>query len=298
MPDNLIRGKQLYKPDVTGIVQEVIDSNQFQLTYQGGTGININNISAISISGTTINFFASAISGDGTGYFSDLFVDGQSVLTAGTAVSATTLSNTGAALNNYINDLSGLAVLKYGDQPVTGSKTFVNNQIFSGSIGVSGTGIFSRLLVGSTPVRLSGQFTDSILFCQHGSTTISQNTTYYIGQFGDLGISTTKDKTFRVPVTGKIKAYSANIYTAGTKPVTTYNVTLGIFDVTNNASAGTLDTLTSTTIYNLTYTGFSNNVLPPITLTPDKYYSISLAVGALGATNATAVRGSYNLYIE
>jgi hypothetical protein len=49
------------------------------------------------------------------------------------------LNSSGTNLNNIINSLSGVAVLTYGNQNITGNKTFINN------LEVQGTGIFNAL---------------------------------------------------------------------------------------------------------------------------------------------------------
>jgi len=176
MPQNLIKVKQLEQSELTGLMQNVIDSNQYMLNFgAAGTGVNINNISSINLSGVAINFINSTITGGATGYFSNLFINGQSIVTGSAAATLERLNDTGnllygyiqqlsgdfdtsgailnsyinalsgdfnetgAILNNYINNLSGYSVLTYGDQSITGIKTFVSN------INVSGTGIFNAL---------------------------------------------------------------------------------------------------------------------------------------------------------
>jgi hypothetical protein len=58
---------------------------------------------------------------------------------------------TGSTLNNKINSLSGVSVLTFGDQFISGNKTFVNN------INVSGIGIFNALDLNNIDVlSLSG----------------------------------------------------------------------------------------------------------------------------------------------
>ena len=79
MPQNLIRLKQLEQSELTGLMQNVISSNQYTITY-GGTGININS-GSLNLSGVGVNFIDSIVSGGATGYFSNLFVNGQTVLT-------------------------------------------------------------------------------------------------------------------------------------------------------------------------------------------------------------------------
>lgn len=169
----------------------------------------------------------------------------------------------------------------------------------TGNINITGSVNTSQLTVNSTPVALSGQFINSILVCTHASSTISQNQTYYIAQVFDAGASTSRDKCFRVPVSGKVKAYNINTYNAGgTKPTTTYNVNYGIHDVVANTSLGNFAALSNTTIFNVTFTGLAGTVNPPIQLQPDKFYAVSIAVGGMGATNATATRNTINLYLE
>lgn len=169
MANNLIRVKQLDQPELSGLVQNVIESNEFTLTY-GGTGININNVGLITISGTDINFINGNIniSGDltlnGTILNSGIRLANMNDLTATGSVLYTYINQlsgdfdtsgailnsyinnlsgdfnqTGALLNNYINDLSGVSVLRYGNQTISGVKTFVD------SINVSGTGIFNSV---------------------------------------------------------------------------------------------------------------------------------------------------------
>lgn len=169
MANNLIRVKQLDQPELSGLVQNVIESNEFTLTY-GGTGININNVGLITISGTDINFINGNIniSGDltlnGTILNSGIRLANMNDLTATGSVLYTYINQlsgdfdtsgailnsyinnlsgdfnqTGAILNNYINNLSGVSVLKYGNQTISGVKTFLDN------INFSGTGIFNSL---------------------------------------------------------------------------------------------------------------------------------------------------------
>ena len=78
----------------------------------------------------------------GSGNFtSGLFVNGNAVLTGSSTLYATTvnLASTGSTLNNKINSLSGVSVLTFGNQNISGVKTFFNN------VRVSGSGIFNAL---------------------------------------------------------------------------------------------------------------------------------------------------------
>ena len=79
----------------------------------------------------------------GSGNFtSGLFVNGNAVLTGVDLSSYATTVNlitTGSTLDTKINILSGSSVLLYGDQNISGNKTFINN------ITVSGTGTFNAI---------------------------------------------------------------------------------------------------------------------------------------------------------
>lgn len=55
MPENLIRLKQLNQPEITGLFQNIISSNSYALTYNGGTGLNIGNVAEINLNNLNIN---------------------------------------------------------------------------------------------------------------------------------------------------------------------------------------------------------------------------------------------------
>ena len=71
------------------------------------------------------------ISGGNLRVDGNIYISGNQVLTGSFA----TIAN----LDNKINALSGVSVLTFGDQIISGNKTFVNN------IGVSGTGVFNAI---------------------------------------------------------------------------------------------------------------------------------------------------------
>jgi hypothetical protein len=78
----------------------------------------------------------------GSGNFtSGLFVNGNAVLT-GVNLSpyATTvnLASTGSTLDTKINNLSGVSVLRFGDQTISGVKTFIGNHNISGNLNITG----------------------------------------------------------------------------------------------------------------------------------------------------------------
>ena len=88
------------------------------------------------ISGNTFTVYGSG------NFINGLFVSGVAVLTGVDLSSSATVVNlfaTGSALNNKINSLSGVSVLTFGNQIISGDKTFLNN------IKVSGSGIFNAL---------------------------------------------------------------------------------------------------------------------------------------------------------
>ena len=61
MAENLIRLKQLNQSEITGLVQNVISSNSYALTQNGGTGVNINNVGGINLNNLYINISGSKI---------------------------------------------------------------------------------------------------------------------------------------------------------------------------------------------------------------------------------------------
>ena len=77
----------------------------------------------------------------GSGNFtSGLFVNSSPVLTGSSNLYATSvnLASTGSTLDSKINNLSGVSVLTFGDQTISGVKTFIGNHIISGNTTVSG----------------------------------------------------------------------------------------------------------------------------------------------------------------
>ena len=78
----------------------------------------------------------------GSGNFtSGLFVNSSPVLTGSSTLYATTvnLASTGSTLDNKINNLSGFSVLRFGDQTISGVKTFIGNHNISGDTTISGS---------------------------------------------------------------------------------------------------------------------------------------------------------------
>ena len=88
------------------------------------------------ISGNTFTIYGSG------NFTSGLFVNGNPVLTGVDLSSYATIANlalTGSTLDTKINNLSGVSVLTFGDQNISGNKNFLNN------ISVSGTGFFNAI---------------------------------------------------------------------------------------------------------------------------------------------------------
>lgn len=134
MAENFIRAKQINQSDLSGFVQNVIDSNEYEITY-GGTGININNVAQINLSGVQLNLTDSPI-------ISNLNVSGD-LTVAGTikyneVIDITTTGNisgyTGYFQGLYANNL----VYNTGDQTISGVKTFNSTGIFLDDVNITG----------------------------------------------------------------------------------------------------------------------------------------------------------------
>jgi len=129
MANNLIRGKQLYQPDISGLVQNVITSNEYELTYNGGTGLTITDIGKISITGSQINLFNNSIDFSGSALsnlsnidlsnIDNLFLSGVDIMiTNGLVISDNSISAPNLVYN-------------VNNQIISGVKTFINSGIFS-----------------------------------------------------------------------------------------------------------------------------------------------------------------------
>jgi hypothetical protein len=157
MAENLIRLKQLNQSEITGLVQDVISSNSYALTQNGGTGLNINNVGGINlnnlyinISGSKINFQNDDINlayqfPSSTGIRRHLPFGFQSM--------ATTTPNSGfityhpflirkkipklnlsVDLFSYINDTTIKLGIYSGNNGYEGAKLFWSGSIFFGSL--------------------------------------------------------------------------------------------------------------------------------------------------------------------
>jgi len=103
---------------------------------------NYATIANLASTGSTLNSNINSLSGLFTGYTGALDA---------TFASDIQLANTGSNLDTKINNLSGVTVLTYGNQNITGNKTFIND------INVSGSGIFNALDLNNIDVlSLSG----------------------------------------------------------------------------------------------------------------------------------------------
>jgi hypothetical protein len=144
MADNLIRSKQINQADLSGSVQNVIASNQFQLNY-GGTGININNIGQITISGTDIYLIDSVFNVSGTGVFNALDLNNIDTLSLSgvdiniisgnvTLTNRPTVNGTGVLLSGESSagtlTLPTTIVYTTGNQTISGIKTFAQTGSF------------------------------------------------------------------------------------------------------------------------------------------------------------------------
>jgi hypothetical protein len=162
MAQNLIRGKQINQSDLTGVVQNVIDANEFSLNYNGGTGFNIDSVASINISGTTLNIYDTPVNItddfnlSGLGYFSNALNLNNIDSVVFSGVDINVIGGTVTANNIIYNT---------GDQTISGIKTFT-----------------SRLTVNGTGVLLSG---DTIFFVATG-----ENVVYTSGNQTISGIKT------------------------------------------------------------------------------------------------------------
>jgi photosystem II stability/assembly factor-like uncharacterized protein len=94
--------------------------------YVTGANATFASITNLASTGSTLDTKINTLSG---------YVTGANV----TFASITNLASTGSTLDTKINNLSGVSVLTFGDQNISGNKTFLNN------IRVSGTGIFNAV---------------------------------------------------------------------------------------------------------------------------------------------------------
>jgi hypothetical protein len=231
MANNLIRVKQLDQTELSGLVQNVIQSNEYTVTI-GGTGININNVGLITISGTDINFidgninissglYVSNISGY-TGQFQALFVKGQPV-TTGSFATASTVFETGKNLYNYINALSGTlsnsgsVLYGYitqlsGDFDTSGSilNSYINN--LSGDFNETGAFLYNYIQALSGTLSLSGAIlNDRILNLSGDFNQTGALLNTYINNLSGVSVLRYGDQT----VSG-VKTFSNNIQVSGT----------------------------------------------------------------------------------
>lgn len=159
MAQNLIRARQINQSDLTGVVQGVIDANEFSLNYNGGTGFNIDSVAAINISGTTLNIYDTPIniSDDfnlsGLGYFNNALnlnnID--SVVFSGVDINIIkgTISADNIIYNTGNQTVSGNVVVASGiyAQYVYGTGVYGANLVYNtGDQNISGTKIFKNFI--------------------------------------------------------------------------------------------------------------------------------------------------------
>jgi hypothetical protein len=163
MADNLIRTKQINQADLSGAVVNVIESNQYQLTY-GGTGININDVGLITISGTDIYLLNSTLNVSGTGIFNAL--DLNNIDTLNLSGVSVTINAADVTLGNNLNVSGNLTVggaVQYGLIAITGN--------LSGSTGTFTTFFANNLVYKTGSQNISGMktFFDSGVFSLSGA---------------------------------------------------------------------------------------------------------------------------------
>ena len=180
MAQNLIRGKQINQSDLTGVVQNVIDANEFSLNYNGGTGFNIDSVASINISGTTLNIYDTPVNItddfnlSGLGYFSNalnlnnidsvVFSGVDINVIGGTVTADNIIYNTGTqTVSGNVVVASGIyaeavyannLVYNTGTQNIYGTKTFRNNIFYivtSGETISISSGSMIRVPFGAPP---------------------------------------------------------------------------------------------------------------------------------------------------
>lgn len=130
MAENFIRVKQINQSDLSGFIVNLVSTGVETVTTVFQTGQNLVYTSGNqTISG--IKDFISRPTLSGTGF-----------LLSGEGVTLSLLQQSGQALDNKINSLSGSSVLLYANQTISGNKTFIESGIFS--------------LSGAVPLNLSG----------------------------------------------------------------------------------------------------------------------------------------------
>jgi hypothetical protein len=118
MADNFIRVKQINQSELSGVVQNVINSNQYTITYNGGTGLSINNLSQINLSGVQLNILGPRPTVNGTG----ILLSGEVAGGGGT--------------------ITGAVVYLTGNQTISGTKIFDSLRIEpSSKVYTLGTGL-------------------------------------------------------------------------------------------------------------------------------------------------------------
>lgn len=270
MAQNLIRIKQLEQSELTGLMQDVIDSNQYQITY-GGTGINISDIAKINLSGAElnitnvpVNFASGSISLTGvtlslinSPITTDLNVSGN-LTVAGTIkyneiIDITTTGNisgyTGYFQGLYANNL----VYNTGDQIISGLKTFANNIL------ISGTGIFNNVdLNNINDLTISGVNIVITGGNVNASQVFSPNLVYNTGDQSITGVKTFNSKIItpnladQFPASSGVRRYYPNgalsFNTAASQSgIITYHPFLIKKDISNPILAVEISTFTVNT---------------------------------------------------
>jgi hypothetical protein len=105
MAENLIRLKQLNQSEITGLVQNVISSNSYALTQNGGTGLNINNVGAINLNNVDIN-----ASGGKINFTNRPTVNGTGILLSGEVLNSNLISSN-QIINTTYSNLTGLKAI-------------------------------------------------------------------------------------------------------------------------------------------------------------------------------------------
>ena len=128
----------------------------------------------------------------GSGNFtSGLFVNSSPVLTGSSTLYATTvnLASTGSTLDDKINNLSGVSVLRFGDQTISGVKTFETGVNIRGDVGIGTITPAAKLHIAGLPALLNTNMED-ILYLQrpfNAGVAFGSRAVFRLGRYNTFG---------------------------------------------------------------------------------------------------------------
>jgi hypothetical protein len=292
MAQNLIRLKQINQSDLSGAVQNVIASNEYQITYGGGTGININDVGQITISGTDIYLIDNVFNVSGTGVFNALDLNNIDTLSlSGVDI---TITNGNVILTNPVSAPN--LVYNTGNQTISGVKTFSVAGSTIARISQSGLNVVSgNLTVGGTGVLLTGKNSFILTLAHSSDSSLNLGNNFFGNMFGAPTSSSLNSRKFNVLETCVARKFTWTNYVGTVGSAAGINAT-GYFINATKQITGTLTTALSNNSANsqqLVYGAIS----PPIAISDGDEVAASIGYisGGVG-TLPTAVRNNVNIY--